>query len=1402
MSLVFGDVEITNNISGQGLSSRRPARLATTVAGTLITNFANGQSIDSVSLVTGDRILIKNQASGIENGVYIVEAAGAPARTPDYDFGDEVSETFIFIQEGATNAMTGWLCTNIIGADVVDTNPLTFVLITGDVSGSGASTNNAIVRWDGTTGTMIQDSSILVDDSNNITGLQYTQFSDITAPTNPSAGEGRMYKKTGDDGIFWKPDGAGAEVDLTTKTMILQEEGSGVTNTPHTTLNFVGARITAADAGSGVSTITVAMPVTTKGDLFTYDTGDQRLAVGTDGQLLIADSAEATGLRYTSSATSIAAAIAVQEEGGAVTGGPHSVLNFVGDNITAVDAGSGVATITVSSVSSWSAGTTGLTPNSATTGVVTLSGTLIAANGGTGFSSYTVGDIITAGTTTTFAKVPDVATGNVLISGGVGVVPSYGKVALTTHVSGILPIANGGTQTNTAPTTGQVLLGNGGGTYTPTDLSSVAVTSWSAGTTGLTPSSATTSAVTLSGTLIAVNGGTGFSSYTVGDIITAGTATTFAKVPDVATGNVLISGGVGVVPSYGKVALTTHVSGILPIANGGTNLSTAPTNGQLLVGNGTDYTLATLTAGLGIDITNASGSITVAATGLVNVQEEGSGITGTPHSVLNFIGTRITATDSGSGVAAITVVTPVTTKGDVYTYDTDDARLAVGSNGQFLRANSATGTGLEWGVGTVSLKEEGTLVTGGPHDIINFVGTRITATDAGSGEATVTVVTPVTTKGDVYTYDTDDARLAVGGDGQFLRANSATGTGLEWGVGTISLQEEGTLVTGGPHDVINFLGTRITATDAGSGVASVTVVTPVAVKGDIYTYDTDDQKLAVGTNNDILMADSSTATGLKWNPLLLPSQIPAGIISDTIAADQNNYNPTDIEESVQVRITATGADRSITGILISGTEAIPVFSELKLTNVGTTYDINLREENVSSTAANRFLFDGQDVVIRPGQSSTVFYDFTTLRWRCVATSQDGRMGGMVVNAGVITPPSFAVDQDDYTPTGLELSTVLRVEATALSSITGLAGGVDGRVIYLVNVGIIPITLPTLSTASIATNRFYTGTSDATLVGNATVTIIYDETAGYWRITGGTGGVTSGAGGLVQSQWVEVTEDLSTTETEWPSAYTYVDSAATLPQSTINVDDTTAYGENPTTPGSPGFPTSGTIIIQTIDESAQIIRYTGKTNGSFTGCTGGIGDMANGSFVHAGPVETTVAAGSDGDTLPQATINVVATADFPSSGRLLVTTSVGTEVVFYTGVTATTFTGCTGGAGDLSTGDLVVDVSPTAQDVMEIIIKTAGGAIIVSSTANASTDSNKTGYFQLTFDGFIRRGASTQGNGGSPAGSAVIGLKLENVDAGDHVITVRWVIEGGDFAIFPVTEADHNNASLLVQEVSS
>ena len=88
-----------------------------------------------------------------------------------------------------------------------------------------------------------------------------------------------------------------------------------------------------------------------------------------------------------------------------------------------------------------------------------------ATAGGTGQTSYAVGDLLYADTTTSLAKLADVATGNALISGGVGVAPAWGKIGLTTHVTGTLPVANGGTGTATAFTAGSVVFAGASGVY-------------------------------------------------------------------------------------------------------------------------------------------------------------------------------------------------------------------------------------------------------------------------------------------------------------------------------------------------------------------------------------------------------------------------------------------------------------------------------------------------------------------------------------------------------------------------------------------------------------------------------------------------------------------------------------------------------------------------------------------------------------------------------------------------------------------------------------------------------------------------------------------------------------------------------------------------------------------------
>jgi hypothetical protein len=115
----------------QGLDVHPSVRLATTAAGTLATDFEPGDLVDGKALVVGNRILIKNQADPIENGIYIVQASGAPLRATDLKVGDEAAGSFVFVEDGDTLADNGYVCTANAPADVVGTNELPFSQFSG-----------------------------------------------------------------------------------------------------------------------------------------------------------------------------------------------------------------------------------------------------------------------------------------------------------------------------------------------------------------------------------------------------------------------------------------------------------------------------------------------------------------------------------------------------------------------------------------------------------------------------------------------------------------------------------------------------------------------------------------------------------------------------------------------------------------------------------------------------------------------------------------------------------------------------------------------------------------------------------------------------------------------------------------------------------------------------------------------------------------------------------------------------------------------------------------------------------------------------------------------------------------------------------------------------------------------
>jgi hypothetical protein len=185
---------------------------------------------------------------------------------------------------------------------------------------------------------------------------------------------------------------------------------------------------------------------------------------------------------------------------------------------------------------------------------------------------------------------------------------------------------------------------------------------------------ASTVITNLTGTLPATNGGTDQSSYAIGDLLYASTTTALSKLADVATGSALISGGVSTAPSWGKIGLTTHVSGTLPVANGGTGLTSGTSGGvpyysaagtiassaalaanAIVLGGGAGVTPATTTTGTGV-VTALGVNTGTAGAFVVN-----GGALGTPSS-----GTLSSCTVDGTDAVGFRNI-PVNSQSAAYT---------------------------------------------------------------------------------------------------------------------------------------------------------------------------------------------------------------------------------------------------------------------------------------------------------------------------------------------------------------------------------------------------------------------------------------------------------------------------------------------------------------------------------------------------------------------------------------------------------------------------------------------------------------------------------------------------------------------------------------------------------------
>lgn len=162
-----------------GLDVKQSVRVATTANITL----SGTQTIDGVVLVAGDRVLVKDQSTASENGIYIVDS-GSWSRSSDADSDTEVtSGLFTFVSEGDTHADSGWVLTTN-DTIVLNTTSLSFAQFSGAgqiTAGGGLTKNGNTIDAVGTAGRIVVNAdSIDLDtvtqtDSTGPDGLSFVQ---------------------------------------------------------------------------------------------------------------------------------------------------------------------------------------------------------------------------------------------------------------------------------------------------------------------------------------------------------------------------------------------------------------------------------------------------------------------------------------------------------------------------------------------------------------------------------------------------------------------------------------------------------------------------------------------------------------------------------------------------------------------------------------------------------------------------------------------------------------------------------------------------------------------------------------------------------------------------------------------------------------------------------------------------------------------------------------------------------------------------------------------------------------------------------------------------------------------------------------------------------------------------
>ena len=659
-----GSTDIVNLLALQsyaaGISWKQPVACATLANITL----SGLQTIDGYTTLSGDRVIVKNQTTSANNGIYIASTS-AWSRSTDADAWTELVSAIAFVEYGS-QAGSAWFCTVTPGG-TLGTTPVTWAQFTTSATYT-AGTGLTLAGFQfsitniGTAGTYGSASSVPVFTTNAQGQVTSVTNTSIAIANTQVSGLGTMSTQNANNVAI-----TGGSI---TGTPISGSTVGGTTITASTQFSGPGTGLTGT--ASGLSIGGNAATATTAGSATTATTATN-LAGGATGSLPYQAGASSTTFLSAGS------------------NGQYLTLS------SGVPAWASLPT----SVSSFSAGTTGFTPSTATTGAVTLSGTLNVANGGTGVTTSSGANSVVLRDANANISV------NCLFEGFVSQAASGTTITLTAASAQNYQITGSGGQTiqlpnattlpngalftfNNNQSSGAITVVNTSSTTIATINSGGYVTvvltnnSTSAGSWDRhdsTPSNVSWSTNTLdypgsstsaswNGTTIAYNrGGTGQSSaFVAGGIVYGSSTTALAVTAAGTTGQFLTSNGTGA-PTWATVTTAITITDDTSSASNYYPLFARVTTGT----TNTEYTSST-------KYTYNPSTGVLSATSFTGA---GTGLTGTA-SGLSIGGNAATATSATSATTATNIAGGANGSVPYQTGSGATTFLAAGTNGYIL----------------------------------------------------------------------------------------------------------------------------------------------------------------------------------------------------------------------------------------------------------------------------------------------------------------------------------------------------------------------------------------------------------------------------------------------------------------------------------------------------------------------------------------------------------------------------------------------------------------------------------------------------------------------------------------------------------------------------------------------